>query len=68
MRNQLQRARHALSLQARSLDALSPLKTFARGFATVSKAGNLVTSRAQLASRDEIEIRFADGKVDATIK
>ena len=68
MRRQLLVARHQLSLQSRALDALSPLKTLARGFATVSKDDRLVTSASQLASDDEIRIRFADGDTDAVVK
>jgi exonuclease VII large subunit len=43
------------------------LKTLARGFATVSKKENLVTSVKQLATGDDVRIRLADGAVDAKI-
>jgi len=68
MRQKLLLARHQLSLQSRSLDTLSPLKTLARGFATVSKDDRLVTSVTQLTSGDDIRIRLADGESDAKIK
>ena len=68
MRQGLLLARHRLSLQSRSLDTLSPLKTLARGFATVSKGERLVTSVAQLDSGDDIRVRLADGESDATVK
>jgi exodeoxyribonuclease VII large subunit len=68
MRQRLLLARHQLSLNSRSLDTLSPLKTLARGFATVSKNDSLVTSVTQLASGDAISIRLADGSADARIK
>jgi exodeoxyribonuclease VII large subunit len=67
MRRRLLLARHQLSLHSRSLDTLSPLKTLARGFATVSKGNKLVTSVAQIAPGDEVSIRLADGEADATI-
>jgi len=67
MRQRLLLARHQLSLHSRSLDTLSPLKTLARGFATVSKGDKLVTSVTQLASGDAISIRLADGEADAKI-
>jgi exodeoxyribonuclease VII large subunit len=67
MRRQLLLARHQLSLHSRSLDTLSPLKTLARGFATVSKGDKLVTSVAQLAPGDDVSIRLADGEADARI-
>jgi exodeoxyribonuclease VII large subunit len=68
VRQQLLRAKHAVELHLRSLDALNPAKTLARGFATVSKPDGLVTSVKQLDSGDEIEIVLADGKADAIIK
>jgi exodeoxyribonuclease VII large subunit len=67
MRQRLLLARHRLSLQVRSLDTLNPAKILARGFATVSKDDNLVTSVAQLSSGEHISIRFADGAADAKI-
>jgi len=68
MRQKLLLARHRLSLQSRSLDTLSPLKTLARGFATVSKDEKLVTSVTQLSSGDDISIRLADGETDAKVR
>ena len=67
MRQRLLLARHQLSLHSRSLDALSPLKTLARGFATVSKDDRLVTSVKQLATGDDVRIRLTDGAADAKI-
>ncbi len=68
MRRSLLLAGHRLSLQARTLDTLSPLKTLARGFATVSKQGRLVTSVEQLASGDDVDLTLRDGKAAARIK
>ena len=68
VKQQLLKARHAVDLHLRSLDALNPAKTLARGFATVSKPDGLVTSVKQLQSGDDVEIALADGKADATIK
>ena len=67
MRQKLLLARHQLSLQSRSLDTLSPLKTLARGFATVSKNDKLVTSVKQLATGDKIDITLTDGSKAATV-
>lgn len=70
--NNIQRAltgaRHQLALQAKSLDTLSPLKTLSRGFATVSKGDQLVTSVNQLNSGDQVSLRLADGSKDAEVK
>ena len=67
MRRRLLLARHQLSLHSRSLDTLSPLKTLARGFATVSKDDKLLTSVKQLAVGDDVRIRLADGETGAKI-
>jgi len=67
IRQKLLLARHQLSLHSRSLDTLSPLKTLARGFATISKDDKLVTSVTQLSSGDEIDITLTDGKRRAIV-
>ena len=67
MRQKLLLSGHRLSLQARTLDTLSPLKTLARGFATVSKDDQLVSSVKQLDSGDRVEIGLRDGRKQATI-
>jgi exodeoxyribonuclease VII large subunit len=54
-------------MQSRSLDTLSPLKTLARGFATINKDDKLVTSVRQLSSGDEIDITLTDGKKRARV-
>ena len=67
MRRTLMLAQHRVDLQLRSLDAFNPAKTLARGFATVSKGEQLVTSVTQLASGDRVEIGLRDGNKPATI-
>ena len=67
MNKQVLEFRHRLALQAKSLDALSPLKTLSRGFAKISKDQALVTSVSQLHSGDEIDIRLSDGNKQATV-
>ncbi len=66
--HRLKQNRHRLSLQARSLDNLSPLQTLARGYATVSRSGRLVTAARDLSAGDEVAIRFADGEKPARIE
>ena len=61
-------AKHRLALQAKSLDALSPLKTLSRGFAKISKDQKLVSSVSQLSSGDEIDITLSDGSKQATVR
>ena len=49
------------------LDALSPLKTLARGYGIISKNGQVVKSVKQLNQQDEISIQMQDGKTMAKI-
>ena len=49
------------------LDALSPLKTLARGYSIVLKQGKVIKSIKELKQEDEIEIRMKDGKTKAKI-
>jgi len=58
---------HDFSLQARSLDNLSPLKTLSRGYSAISKQGQVISSTRQLAADDDIEIRLKDGEKQARI-
>lgn len=60
-------ARHKLAIQAKTLDTLSPLKTLSRGFATIDKDEQLVSSAGQLNSGDKIGITFSDGKKQASV-
>ena len=60
-------ARHDLALQAKSLDALSPLKTLSRGFAKITKEQKLVSSVSQLHEGDEVDITLNDGSKQARI-
>lgn len=47
------------------LEALSPLSVLKRGYAVVSKEEHAVTSVSDVAIGDELQIRFADGTVNA---
>ncbi len=67
MHTRQQHDQYRLSMLSRSLDNLSPLKTLTRGFATISKQQQLVTSAQQLSSGDRVEIRLQDGTADAQI-
>ena len=51
-----------------TLDALSPLKTLQRGFFSVTKDGNMVTSVENVKIGDEINIRGKDGTIGAEVK
>ena len=59
--------RHALSAIATSLDALSPLKVLARGYAIVQKGENIVRSVAELTPGDMLQLQLADGQIDCQV-
>lgn len=49
------------------LDALSPLKTLARGYGIIYKEGSTVKKVSELQAQDEIHIRLQDGETKAKI-
>ena len=56
-----------LARQAAALDALSPLKVLARGYAIAYREDAVATSTAAFAPGDAIAVRFADGTVTGTV-
>ena len=50
------------------LDALSPLKTLARGYSITEKEGKTVHKVSELKQGDRLTLRFEDGKVDAEVR
>lgn len=52
----------------RQIAALDPTRVLARGYAIVTRAGSLVSSTAQVAAGDHINVRVADGAFDATVQ
>ena len=50
------------------LDALSPLKTLARGYSITEKEGKIVHKVSELKQGDRLTFRFEDGKVDAEVR
>ncbi|MCL2332627.1 MAG: exodeoxyribonuclease VII large subunit [Actinomycetia bacterium] len=65
----LQAAGDKLAFQAARLDALSPLKVLARGYAyaTLPGMGAIVKSVAQVEPGDELALRLADGSLMTTV-
>ena len=49
------------------LDALSPLKTLARGYSISEHNGEILRSTKQVKENDNITVRMQDGKITATI-
>ncbi len=68
LRDSIAELKLGLSKSAASLEALSPLKTLARGYAAAGIEGKSVQSVRQLKTGDILDIRFADGKAKAQIK
>jgi exodeoxyribonuclease VII large subunit len=60
---------HRLSLAARALDAVSPLKTLERGFAIVTRVsdGTVVTRAGAVEVGEDIEARLAQGRLRARV-
>ena len=52
---------------AARLDALSPLKTLARGYAVAVKSGKTVRSVSEIEINDGITLKFADGSVKCEV-
>ena len=67
MEKRLAACEQQLHQRNRELQMLSPYRVLARGYAIVTRDGLPVTSSAQLAARDCISVRFADGAVSAEI-
>lgn len=49
------------------LDALSPLKTLARGYSITEKEGKIIHKASELKQGDELTLRFEDGKVNTKV-
>ena len=69
MARQLQRDALQLRGLARSLEAVSPLATVARGYSILTRAddGALVRSTAQIEAGDTLHARVGDGTVDVQV-
>ena len=68
LRETLANLKLSLSKSTAGLDALSPLKTLARGYSVASVEGKTVASVKQLKSDDILDIRFFDGEAKAKIQ
>ncbi len=66
-KNKLMNCGKTLAEKTVQLDALSPLKTLARGYSLVYKDEKLVKTIAEINSGDKINIQLSDGTMSATI-
>lgn len=64
----LSESRERLAACAASLDGLSPLKAFDRGYIVCEKKGVPVLRAAELSSKDDVCLRFRDGDANAKIR
>lgn len=68
LKDMLSRSEHRLSLAARTLNTVSPLRTLDRGFAVITRAdGGVVVDSSTVAIGDEIEARVARGTLRARV-
>lgn len=71
MQNEIQKKLNQTQNEATNyimkLDALSPLKTLARGYSITEVKGNIVSRKEQVKISDEINVRLQDGKIIAII-
>ena len=65
--SRLEAERLRLSALSSTLEALSPLKTLAKGYALVSARGGIVNSVAVLSVGDEIELKLNDGDLKCSV-
>jgi exodeoxyribonuclease VII large subunit len=63
----LKQKQQSVASVAGKLQALNPLSILARGYATVSRDGKSITSIKQINDNDTLDIRMADGSVQATV-
>jgi exodeoxyribonuclease VII large subunit len=69
MQWRLEQSRALLTALSARLEALSPLKVLARGYAVARDAGGRVLKRvAQLPEGREFRLRVTDGEVDARVQ
>jgi exodeoxyribonuclease VII large subunit len=65
----VQRDARALAALARALNAVSPLATLSRGYAIATAAdGRVLRSVGQAKPGDALEVRLADGRIDAEVR
>jgi exodeoxyribonuclease VII large subunit len=66
-RHTVARHRAGIAGTAGRLHALSPLAVLDRGYAVMSKAGQIVRATGEVQAGDAVQVRLADGTVDAEI-
>lgn len=65
--NKLNKSKMLLSEKATKLDALSPMKTIARGYSITEKNGKIIKKSSDLNVGDNISIKYIDGTAIANV-
>ncbi|MEZ4870811.1 MAG: exodeoxyribonuclease VII large subunit [Bdellovibrionales bacterium] len=68
MRELIKTKNNALEKQMSLMDSLSPLRVLDRGYALVKHQGQVLKVAKNVQPGDEIEIRLAEGELEATVK
>lgn len=67
VRTKLEAAERALAKNAEVISALNPLGVLARGYSVTYHGGRIVTSSSELKAGDKIEVRLANGGIEAEV-
>jgi exodeoxyribonuclease VII large subunit len=70
MQQQLDAARQMLAQQVRTLAAVSPLNTLARGYSitTVAESGEVITRATDIEVGQSVQVRLHQGRLDCEVK
>jgi len=67
-KRQLNEEHHQLDKISLKIDSRDPARIMERGYAYMKRGKEVITSAAQLETKDDVRLTFHDGSVDATIK
>ncbi len=67
-RTHLTRCSHRLGAMAGKLDAMSPLRVIARGYAVASKGNEVVTSVGQVKTGERLSVLVEDGRMECLVE
>ncbi len=67
IKDKLSLTEHMVNRQITRIDTLSPLKIMSRGFAVASSDNKSIKSAYESSVGDEIDLRFADGKISCKV-
>lgn len=66
--NKISKSKMEFESKILKLDALSPMKTMARGYAIIKKDGDIIRKAKSLKAGDKINIQYIDGKITAVVQ